>query len=181
MPIMQGVSHSGSMKEHWSRMHGTESSIDWNHLLVSQTEHLPHVFNVIFPKGTPHYQFPFLGFPRSPFTWNGLWNHFNRKHWGYILRILEEYPLPLPKCERCDIQVPPWRLNIFHYNSDKFQIGEECWRRLETLQNCFESSRVVISEKLDPMEPTTAFLYLYRTVAYNTSDWAALYQNLKKK
>ena len=32
----------------------------------------------------------------------------------------------------------------------------------------------------EPLEPATAFPYLGRTVAYNNSNWAALYHNLWK-
>ena len=36
---------------HQRRMHRTEPAIDWNRLPVSQTEYLPHAFDIIFPKG----------------------------------------------------------------------------------------------------------------------------------
>ena len=61
---------AGSMMVHRIQMHRTEPDIDWN---------LPHVFNVIFLKGTYQCQCPFPGFPRSSHTWNGLWNHLNWK------------------------------------------------------------------------------------------------------
>ena len=37
-------------------------------------------------------------------------------------------------------------------------------------QLCFEASKVVIIVDPDQMEPTAAFLYLGRTVAYNNSN-----------
>ena len=33
-------------------MHGMDTKIDWNRLLVSQTEHITQVFEVSFLKGT---------------------------------------------------------------------------------------------------------------------------------
>ena len=42
---------NGSMTAHQIRMHGSEPEIDWNRLPVLQTEHLPQVYDVIFPKG----------------------------------------------------------------------------------------------------------------------------------
>ena len=72
---------------------------------------------------------------------------------GGNLRILEEQPSPFAKYERCMSQVPYWRLNNLHYNSDKYRIVEERWRRRETLQHCFEASRVVTSVKSDTMDP----------------------------
>ena len=37
---------AGSMTEHCRRMHGTEPTIDWSQLPVSQAEHQPQVYNV---------------------------------------------------------------------------------------------------------------------------------------
>ena len=39
---------------------------------------------------------------------------------------------------------------------------------------------MAIRVNLNPLGETAAFLYLRRTVKYNTSDWAALYSNLRK-
>ena len=47
-------------------------------------------------------------------------------------------------------------------------------------QHCFENIRILISVNSDPLEPVADFPYLGRRVAYNNSDWAALYQNLRK-
>ena len=100
-------------------MHGTESTIDWIRLPVSQTEHQPQVKNVSFLQSTKQFPCPFSGCPGSPCTWNGLHLHFNIQNWGYRISILEEHPNPLPKCKRCRIQVPEGRLNTHHYTSDK--------------------------------------------------------------
>ena len=40
-----------SMTAHRQKMHGTEPEIGWNRLPVSQTEYIPHVFDVSFPNG----------------------------------------------------------------------------------------------------------------------------------
>ena len=39
----------GSMKDHFIRLHGTNLEIDWDLLPVRQIEHLPLVYEVIFP------------------------------------------------------------------------------------------------------------------------------------
>ena len=49
------------MTAHGLYMHGAELEIDCNWLTVSQTEHIPQVFDVSFLKGTSHCKFPFLG------------------------------------------------------------------------------------------------------------------------
>ena len=48
------------------------------------------------------------------------------------------------------------------------------------LQRCFKTNRVAIRFKLDPLEETTAFSYLGRTVNLNNINWEALYINLWK-
>ena len=39
---------------------------------------------------------------------------------------------------------------------------------------------MAIRVNLNPLESTTAFLYLGSTITYNNSDWVALYSNLRK-
>ena len=97
----------GYIVVHRRQMHGVEPEIDWNRIPVIQIEYLPHVFDVRFLKGTSQFQCPSPCCPGLSCTCNSLWNHFNRKHWGGILRILEELPSAIPKCERCRSQVPP--------------------------------------------------------------------------
>ena len=147
----------GSMMKHWRLIHRTETMTDWNQLPLGLTEQLLHVFHVRFTKCTSQCQCPLSGCLGSSCNCNNLWNHFNWKHWGYILRILEEHPSPFPKCERCGSQVSPWRLNNRHYDSDKCRIGEHQQSQQDTLQNCFEASRVFISVKTYLMEPLAAF------------------------
>ena len=94
------------MKAHCRRMHGTDPVIDWNQINVSQTEHLPQVYDVSFPKGMTHFPLPFPGCLVSSWSWNRLQDHFNLQHWGYSIIVLEYHPSPFPKCNRCGSQVP---------------------------------------------------------------------------
>ena len=48
------------------------------------------------------------------------------------------------------------------------------------LQHFFNAIRFLISVKSDPLDTVAAFKYLGCMVAYNNSDWEALYQNLPK-
>ena len=48
------------------------------------------------------------------------------------------------------------------------------------MHRCFEANQVAIKVDLNPIKATTAILYLWRTIAYNNSDWADLYINLQK-
>ena len=101
---------AGSMIVYWRQMHGNEQEMDWNWLSVSHTEHLPHMFDVRFPKGTYQCQRPFPGFLGLSCTWNIIWNHFNWKHWEDSLIIMEEPPQPtssnaISAEDRCHIGV----------------------------------------------------------------------------
>ena len=96
------------------------------------------------------------------------------------LQILEEHSTPFSKCNMCGSQVPPWRLGNRHYESYKFRIREELQIKRKALQHCFEDSPFLISVNSEPLEPVAYFPYLGRKVAYNHSDWSALYQNLWK-
>ena len=46
----------GSITSHRRRLHGTESTIDWEKLPFIQTEHLPQVFEFSFPRVTNKFQ-----------------------------------------------------------------------------------------------------------------------------
>ena len=89
-------------------------------------------------------------------------------------------PQSLPRCERCGIQVPSGRLNTHHYASEKFNQGEERHIRRETLQHCFEASKVSFQINAETLPPLEAFTYLGCTIAYNNRNWASVYQNLHK-
>ena len=51
------------MASHRRHVDGTEPEIDWNRLPVSQTEHIPQLFDTRFPKGVSQCPCPFPGCP----------------------------------------------------------------------------------------------------------------------
>ena len=167
------------MISHCRWLNGTESDIDWGYLSVSQIEHLPLVYEVSFPTTIQSCQCPFPGCPGTSWIWSGMRNYFSRLHCEDNILILEEHPSTFPYCERCKLQGPPWLLNNSHYNTKSCHLGQERQRRWETLQRCFKSNQVAIKVNLNPLEATTAFLYLGHTIVYNNSDWASLYSNLR--
>ena len=87
-------------------MHGMEPAIDWIWMLVSQMELQPQMYDLIFPRLTNRFPYPFPGFLGSSITWNVLRLHFISQHWGGSIRIMEEHPNPLPRYDHCGIQVP---------------------------------------------------------------------------
>ena len=113
---------------------------------------------------------PFPGCPGFSCKWNVLHSHFNWQHWEDRIRILEDNPNFLPLCERCGSQVPAGRLSNHHYTLEKCKQGEERRLRCETLQRCFEASRVSLQINADTLPPPEAFPYLGRTIAYKNSD-----------
>ena len=48
------------------------------------------------------------------------------------------------------------------------------------MQHFFEASHVSIVANSEPLDPTEAFPYLGRTIAYNNIDSEALYKNIIK-
>ena len=86
----------------------------------------------------------------------------------------------LPRCKSCGRQVPMGRLSNRQYTSDKCKKGEERRLRCETLQFCFEESRILFYINTETLSLLEEFPYLGHTIAYNTSNWAELYLNLCK-
>ena len=113
------------MTAHHRRMHGNDPTIDWIQMLVSQTVNQSQVYYVSFLWTTKRCPCPFPGCPVSSRTWNFLRSHFNKQHWRDMIRILDEHPNPLPRCEQCRSQVLTGRLNNRHYTSEKCKQGEE--------------------------------------------------------
>ena len=111
---------------------------------------------------------------------SGLHSHFNRRHSGDSLLILQERPMLYPHRDRCVQQVALWLPNNRHFNTAVLLAGREQLWRWETLQQCFAAHQVVLNVNMNPFESTAAFSYLGRTVAYNNTDWASSYANFRK-
>ena len=143
-------------------------------------EHQPQVYDMRFPRLAKQHPCPLPGCPGSSRIWNGLRFHFSIQNWGDSIRILEEHLNPLPKCERCGSQVPAGSLNTRHYATENCKQEEEVQCRRDTLQCCFEASRVLFLINAKALPPSEAFTYLGRTITYNNSNWLAVYSNLRK-
>ena len=101
---------AGYMTDQHMRPDGTNPaspSINWYQLPVSQTEKLPQVYELSFPRDTTKCQCPFPGFLGFSHPRSGLHNHFKLLHWRDSILILEDHPSPFFHCERCGCQVPP--------------------------------------------------------------------------
>ena len=72
------------------------------------------------------------------------------------------------------------KLNTRHYTYDNCKQGEE-WRLLrETLKRCFGESKFLFQNNAEALPLSEAFPCLGRKITYNNSDWAVVYQNLRK-
>ena len=89
------------MTDHCRCLDGIEMAIELERLLASQTEHLPQVFEVSFPRFTTKRQCPLPGCPGSYCSWRFLRNHLNLKHWQDSLVILDKDPSLFPHCKCC--------------------------------------------------------------------------------
>ena len=107
------------MTEHHQHMYGTETVIHWSQLPLVQTVQNPQVYDVSFLCTIKLFPCPFPGCLESYRTWNGLCSRFNRNHWRYMIRILEEHPNSLSRCTWCGRQVPTGRINNFNYILEK--------------------------------------------------------------
>ena len=115
---------AGSMTAHCRLLHGTEPSIDCDWLTVSQTEHLPLVYEFILLTNMQSCQCPF---PRCNMTSqirSVLQNNFIRIHWRESILIIEEHPTLFPHYEHCKRQVTPWLLKNWHYNKKACRLGQ---------------------------------------------------------
>ena len=81
-------------------------------------------------------------------------------NWGNSIRILEDHPNPLPRCERCGIQVTMVQINNRPYVLENYKQGEDRCIRRKTLQRCFEASRVLFHINEETLPPSEAFPYL---------------------
>ena len=89
-------------------------------------------------------------------------------------------PEPPPRCKGCRIQVPAGRLNTRHYASENCKHGEERRRWHETLQRCFNVSRVSFHINAETLTPLESFPYLGPKIEYNNSNWVVVYPNMRK-
>ena len=106
--------------------------------------------------------------------------HFNKRHWNDRVQILEDGGAPYPSCERCGMQLAPTASIVSHQNSQACAKGAERKHRRELELAAYRTDEVGFTLNGVPLTKVTQFLYLGRPLAYNNSDWPALYRNLKK-
>ena len=71
------------------------------------------------------------------------------------------------------------RLNNQHYASENCKQGEERRLQLETLQHCFDASRVLLQINAEDLPLLEAFPYFGRTITYKNRNYTMVYQKLR--
>ena len=170
----------GSMTQHRWRMHGLEPEVNWNLLNVQGAEHPPHTYEVSMPQPGAQVLCPVEECRAQPTSLRAMQQHFNKRHWNDRVHILEDGGAPYPSCERCGMQLAPSTSIVEHHNSKTCREGVVRKHRRELELAAYRSNEVEFTLNGVPLTKVTQFLYLGRPLAYNNSDWPALYRNLKK-
>ena len=161
-----------SMTAHIWRMHGTEG--------VSQTQHITQVFNAKFPKDMSQCKPPFPICLDSSNTWMVCRIILTASTGGGIYRSWSSTPPQFPNMRGVGFKHHLGELGTGIVSQSNSGSGVGLGSRNTTQQHRLDASLVSISVDSEPLEPVAEFPYLGRTVAYINSNWAALYQNLRK-
>ena len=118
---------AGSLLGHSMTRH--EKAAPRRHLWDPQTTGGPRTYKINFPRGSRR-QCLVKGCPGVSATRAAMRVHFVHRHVHNTVVILEEGNLPLPRCPRCDLQVPRRALNGRHLGTNQCRKGVEqkLWR-----------------------------------------------------
>ena len=104
--------------------------------------------------------------------------HFVHRHVDDTVVILEEGNLPLPRCPRCDLQVPRRALNGRHLGTNQCRMGaERKLQRLAAVEGEAASERAfeAYGRKINQVQE---FRYLGRVLTATDDDWPEVARNL---
>ena len=130
-----------------------------------------------FPQGSRR-QCPVEGFPGVSATQAAMRVHFVHRHVHNTVVILDEGNLPLPRCPRCDLQVPRRALNWRHLGTNQCRMGtERKIRRLAAAEGEAATERAfeAYGRRLNPVKE---FRYLGRVLNATDDDCPAVARNL---
>ena len=106
--------------------------------------------------------------------------HFVHRHVHNTVVMLEEGNLPLPRCPRCDLQVPRKALNWHHLGTFQCKKGVERKRRRLAETETRENAERAFHAYGKPMEAVSEFRYLGRLLTATDDDWPAVAGNIQK-
>jgi hypothetical protein len=169
---------AGSLPDHMLRQHGEVRDLEADRPDAPGRQ--PASYRVSFPGLLSSVDCPVEGCSGAATTRNNLRRHFAHRHFHDQLCILEEGPVPLPKCERCGMHVSYQALNAGHFNTAYCRSGTDRVRQRFALADARRAREVVFTVKGAPLEGVSLFKYLGRPLSSLDSDWPAVYYNLKK-
>ena len=100
--------------------------------------------------------------------------HFVHRHVHDTVVMLEEGNLPLPRCPRCDLQLPRKALNGRHLGTLQCKKGAERKRRRLAETQMQENSEWAFHAYGKPMEAVSEFRCLGRLLTATDDDWPAV-------
>ena len=106
--------------------------------------------------------------------------HFVHHHVHDIMVMMEEGNLPLPRCPRCDLQVPRKALNGRHLGTLQCNKGAERKRRRLAETKTRENADRAFHAYGKLMETVSEFRYLGRLLTSTDDDWPAVAGNIRK-
>jgi hypothetical protein len=177
----------GSLVNHLRCQHGEEPEYDSTSttLTSSATETATSAtpYRISFPKGIRGVARPCpipacYGRFKHP---TGLRKHFMTHHPHDTVCILEEGGQPLPQCSKCNMHLPYSTLNGKRHENSRLCKQGAALKAHRLQEEKLRKDRDLDIQIGDSTLPkVTSFCYLGRVLAANSSDWPALYKNLKK-
>jgi hypothetical protein len=140
--------------------------------------HVPHTYVISFPRVLPHKPCPVPECTARPTTRTAFRIHFRNRHPHDSIHILEEHPVPYPKCELCGFQVPIGSRN--HQSTKMCRDGRARKQQIEAAIRAHRAQAVTFQACNTQLENVNAFSYLGRLTTNTDNDWPAVYKNLKK-
>lgn len=123
---------------------------------------------------------PVGGCGGSATTRSSMRRHFMNRHPQDSLTIVEEGPIPLPKCKLCGVHVPSNALNSGHKQKGFCKTGADRRRQRQAIQCSQQASKVIFTIGGSSLETVSTFKYLGRPISSTDDDWPAIHLNLSK-
>jgi hypothetical protein len=175
-PVCEKAMQQRNLRQHLINQHQIFERPKKRPKTSHHAQRTPTTYNVSMPTGT-WTQCPVPNCDGRAGTRDSMRVHFNHRHPFDTITIDEEGPLP--RCERCDMFVPPSATDS-HPLSERCHIGAE--RKRKRLQDITNTQSQMVSFLVgdSELETVDSFRYLGRPIVADSSDGLAVTYNLKK-
>ena len=168
----------GSMSSHLMTRHGNVAAR--RQLWTPQTDGGPRTYKMSFPANGEPRRCPVEGCPGAVATRTAMRVHFLHRHVHDTVVMMEEGNLPLPRCPRCDLQVPRKARNGRHLRTLQCKKRVERKRRLLAETETRENAERAFHAYGKLMEAVSEIRYLGRLLTATDDDWSAVAGNIRK-